>query len=297
MLRRSAFGDRPEVPPRVGTSGVGDPPEQRWLAAVVLGGRGRYGAAWALLEPMVHCPCVPAVVRAHAAVTRASHLRQLGGHRMARRWDGVGLAAALSAASGGVPEEVGPDGPGLDSAAARVDALLGLAADAVGLAEFALAERLLGQVEPLAAAHPSWRPKVRLHWIRAELALSVDEPGVALEQAERALAVSREAGATRHEVKSQLVRVVARSCVGEPPEKLYRSLEDLTERAIGTRLNSLEWPIRLLLGQMAGPWDAGHTPVHRTRYAQLLAEIRQSCDPIGRLVLDRSPWVAAAFGP
>ena len=49
---------------------------------------------------------------------------------------------------------------------------------------------------------------MRLYWIRAELALSLDEPGVALGHAELAVAKSGEAGATRHEVKSQLVRVV-----------------------------------------------------------------------------------------
>lgn len=289
---RSAFGDTPE---RSSVIDPGDPPELRWLAAVVLGGRGSYGAAWALLEPVVFSRTAPGAVRAHAAVTRASHLRQLGGHRSARRWDGLGLALAC-AAHGGESDEL-DGGFGLDSAAARIDALLGLAADALGLAEFALSERLLQRVEPLARAHPSWRPAVRLHWIRGELALAAGEPHVALEHAEAAVTLARDAGGTRHEVKSLLVRVVARSCVGEAPREVYRSLEDLTERASGSRLNSLEWPIRLLLGQMAGSWDHGHTPVHRARYRHLLATIRQACDPIGRLVLDRSPWVAPAFGP
>jgi hypothetical protein len=280
----------------------GDPPELRWLAAVALGGRGRYGVAWSLLERVVHSAEAPGAIRAHAAITRASHLRQLGGHLLARRWDGVGLASACAALDGAVIAHEGPadkghaGGAGLDAAAARIDALLGLAADALGLAEFALADRLLERVEPLVGAHPSWRPGVRLHWIRAELALSVDEPGVALEHARRAAAMSRDAGAVRHEVKSELVLVVARSSVGEPNEELYPSLEDLTERAISNRLNSLEWPMTLLLGQMAGPWDGGRTQAHRARYGQLLATIRQACDPIGRLVLDRSPWVAAAFG-
>lgn len=307
-LRRVAFGDTPEAPFVVGPD---DPPERRWLAAVILGGRARYGAAWALLEPIVNCPSAPAAVRAHAAITRASHLRQLGGHLPARRWDGLGLASACSVLEDRTLVHRGPEattgergpgwdvcgGPGLDAAAARIDALLGLAADALGLGEFALSDRLLQRAEPLALIHPSWRPTVRLHWIRAELALSVDRPDVALERAELAAALSREAGAARHEVKSLLVRVVARSCVGEGPPELYRSLEDLTERAIGTRLNSLEWPIRLLLGQMGGSWDGGNTPGHRARYRRLLASIRRACDPIGRMVLDRSPWVAGAFGP
>lgn len=289
-LWRSAFGDRPEATVVVGQD---DSPERRWLAAVVLGGRGRYGAAWALLEPMVHSPAVPAVYRGRAAIARASHLRQLGGHRAARCWDGFGLAAAGMGAS----QDDAGSGVGLDAGTARVDALLGLAADALGLTEFALSRRLLERAGPLALAHPSWRPRVRLDWIRAELALSLDEPGRALDCAERAVAASAEAGATRHELKSQLVRVVARSCMGEPPVESYRSLEELAERAISSRLRSLEWPIRLLLGQLAGPWDGGRASAHHARYRQLLASIRQGCDPIGRLVLDRSPWVAAAFGP
>jgi hypothetical protein len=306
-LHRVAFGDIPGAPVAVDR---GAAPELRWLVAVVLGGRGRYGAAWSLLGPIIRCRAAPGAVRAHAAITRASHLRQLGGHRPARYWDGLGLAFAGAALDDGAarrngeaedgprgPGTEGPGGLGLDAAAARIDALLGLAADALGLGEFALAERLLERAEPLAARHPSWRPRVRLHWIRAELALSLRDPGVALDRAQRALEMSVEAGAVRHEVKSQLVWVVARSCMGEHPERLYESLEDLAERTIGNRLESLEWPIRLLLGQMAGPFDAGHTPGNRARFGQLQASIRQACDPIGRMVLDRSPWVAAAFEP
>ena len=60
---------------------------------------------------------------------------------------------------------------GVDLAAARIDALVGLAADAIGLGDPATAERLLAVAAPALAAHPSWRPATRAGWVRAELAL------------------------------------------------------------------------------------------------------------------------------
>lgn len=261
---------------------------------MALGGRGRYGAAFALLDPLVRDPVVPDAIRAHAAVTRASHLRQLGSHRWARRWDGLGLSLAARAApdpSG--PDPIGPDPIGRDVAAARADALLGLAADALGLVELELSERLLTAAEPVVAAHPSWRPGVRLSWIRAELALARDEPGTARKHAERGLAVARAAGAVRHQVKSELVALVARSCVGDP---VYGVLEMLSQRASAAGLYSLEWPIALLLTRLPGPGGTARHARHRARYHELLTEIRLGCDPQGRLVLDRSPWVSIGSG-
>ncbi len=308
--RRIAFGDRTVEPVLAAPD---DPPGERWLAAVALGGRGRYGAAWALLAPLVRDPGVPAAIRAHAAVTRASHLRQLGGHLPARRWDGLGLALAGSrsparpaagfslfdaaatetaAAADADPDSADPDAA--DAAGARVDALLGLAADALGPAEPDLTERLLAAAEPLVAAHLSWRPTVRLSWIRAELALARDRPDAALRYAERGIGGARAAGAVRHQVKSELVALVARSCVGEP---VYPALRALCDRSSAAGIHSLEWPMTLLLARFAGPGDARAAAGHRDRYHQLLSTIRRGCDPQGRLVLDRSPWVSALDNP
>jgi len=166
--RDAAFGSTPHRIPRAAVD-----PEERWLVAVALGGQGYYAAAAAELERLAADPAVPLRVAAHAAVTRAAHLRQLGGHAVARSWDARGLrlaAGALRAGAaptgpriGGVSPRwdstggVSPrcdgvangDGPagcpcdGLDAAAARIDALVGLAADAVGLGDLAGAERLL----------------------------------------------------------------------------------------------------------------------------------------------------------
>lgn len=316
---RIAFGDRTAARMVVHPD---DPPAVRWMAAVALGGRGRYGAAYALLERIVRSPSAPDAIRAHAAITRASHLRQLGGHRWARRWDGLGLSFSSTALAGSArlgPAQPGsgppgtawpgrspgttplaqgdPDRMGFDAAAARVDALLGLAADALGLAELDLASRLLTDVERCAYEHPSWRPRVRLRWIRAELALALDDPGQAQEHAERALEASRDAGAVRHEVKSELVLLVARSCPGEPAAQLSDELEALSERASAARLDSLEWPMRLLLTRTFRPAHPVRSTRHATRYHELLTGIGRATDPFGRMMLARSPWVLVDHGP
>lgn len=312
---RIAFGDAPAAPIIVRPS---DGPEWCWAAAVALGARGRYAAAAARLESLFRDPAVPRRVRAHAAITRGAHLRQLGGHVQARRWDGLGLALATGGAGAGagavpvdpggeVPVDTGDDASegdgsfgvdsvGADLAAARVDGLLGLAADALGTADLELGARLLADVRPRALAHPSWRPRVRWHWVRAELALASGQPGPAVEHAEQAVGLARRAGAVRHELKSELVLVVARSCAGEPASSTYHTLEGLVDRTSVARLGSLEWPLLLLLVKTAGAPESGGPAGHQVRLIESLARIRRSADPFGRRVASRSPWVSDVSG-
>jgi len=312
---RIAFGDRPDAQLHLRP---GDPPEWHWLAAVALGARGRYAAAAALLDGLLSgfldapgpgrdpgsAPArrvVPPPLRAHAAVTRAAHLRQLGGHLAARRFDGRGLALATlpdarpaahrpETADPGEPDP-GQSEPGLDRAAARVDAILGLAADAIGLADPALADRLLRAAEPLAFEHPSWRPGVRWHWVRAELALSRDRPAEAVGWARRALVAASGAGATRHVVKSELVLAVAEAGAGTPTGQMVATFAGLSERTRRSGLWSLEWPILLQLANLVGPVDPLGAHTYRREAAQIVGTIRRHSDPIARYVLDRSPWV------
>ncbi|GGS23559.1 hypothetical protein [Actinokineospora fastidiosa] len=104
-----------------------------WLAAVALGARGHYAAAATHLGPLARSP--DPVLAALAAATRASHLRQVGGHAAARSWDARGLHRLTAAGAA----DAGPDGaPGL-AAAARADARLDLAADARAEVPLALA--------------------------------------------------------------------------------------------------------------------------------------------------------------
>jgi hypothetical protein len=305
-LVRIAFGDRPEAPIVVHP---GDPAGQRWLAAVALGARGRYAAAATLLEGLGARSGASRAVRAHAAVTRAAHLRQSGGHLAARRWDGLGLALATDPENaGGVAENhaaenaesaentaprsgADPSGAGLDLAAARVDALLGLAADAIGLADLNLAEKLLRLAEPAAAEHPSWRPGVRWRWVRAELALSQNRPEPAIDWARPALERATSAGAVRHQVKSALVLAAAEAGAGSPRERVIADLTELSERTRQSGLWTLEWPIQLMLAGLVEPTDFDRSTTHRSRAAQIVWTIRRHSDPFARSVSDRSPWV------
>nr|WP_249262770.1 hypothetical protein [Mycobacterium bohemicum] len=124
-MAAAAFGERPERWP-LPTAAT---PAQMWLRAVACGGQGRYGAAYRDLAALRRIGSGPLVSLAHS--TQGSFLRQLGWHTVARGWDGRALALA-----GADPE-------------ARADALIGLAADALGVGRFpaaaTLAERRRGR--------------------------------------------------------------------------------------------------------------------------------------------------------
>jgi hypothetical protein len=307
-LSRVAFGGCPAGLVAVRAE---DSPAHRWLAAVVLGGRGHYAAAAALLDRLYRDPSVPVALRAHAAVTRGAHLRQIGGHGTARIWDGRGLALASPVAGragpgvgGGLGDTLaewcpGSDETGLDPAAlgregAFLDATVGLAADALGLGELSLAERLIRGVERPVLQHHSWRPSVRLSWVCAELALARGQSSAAAEWARRAVAQSRSAGALRHEIKSELVLTVALStadtAVGTRDEAVNR-LNVLFERVRRAQLGTLEWVIHMLLGSMYQVSDHDLAVLHRRLGVEVLRQIWLRTDPVGRRVFDRSPWV------
>jgi hypothetical protein len=283
-----AFGNRPEAPVLVRPD---DPPLERWLAAVALGAQGRYSSAAALLDRLLRGPRAGTpVVRAHAAVTRGAHLRQVGGHRAARRWDALGLALATSTDALTKRDASGVD-PGWDRAAARVDALLGLAADAIGLAELDLADRLLRAAQPAAAEHPSWRPCVRWHWVRAELALCRDRPEEAVDLGVQALRAAQRAGATRHEIKSAVIVAAAEMSAGRDPGRLVDRLLLLAERARLCGLLALEWPIQLQLATLKQVADPAGAAGHLRQATRMVGRIRRQGDPIVRFVVEHSPWV------
>src|SRR3981189_1777126 len=112
VLANAAFGDDPRRWPLPPAS----TPHELWLRAVAAGGPGRYGSAMTAPAGLLQRGG-PLVSLVHS--TRASFLRQLGWHDRARRWDGLAMAMA-----------------GLDPEAGA-DALIGLAADALGVGRFA----------------------------------------------------------------------------------------------------------------------------------------------------------------
>src|SRR6266702_857235 len=175
-------------------------PRDRWLAAVTLGGQGRYAAAAATLRDL-HTGSDP-LYAALAGATMASHLRQLGGHEHARRLD---AAALRRLPSGRLPSRSEPDPDGVDHAGALVDALLGLAADAIGLGRVTEAARLHAAATAAAGDERVWRVTVRIDWVATEVALAAGRFGDAVPPAERAMAAARAAGAVRHTVKSTMM--------------------------------------------------------------------------------------------
>src|SRR5215469_5596079 len=149
-LTAAAFGNQPGRWPLPTAS----TPRQLWLRAVAAGGQGRYGSARNDLATLLRS--VPADGLASLAhSTQGSFLRQLGWHTLARGWDGRALALA-----GADPE------PG-------ADALIGLAADALGVGRFAAAATLLTRADSvLVPAKVPDRLPVRRRWVGAELAMA-----------------------------------------------------------------------------------------------------------------------------
>lgn len=256
-LERAAFGDRPDH--LVGAAPA--EPGQRWLAAVVLGAQGRYARAATLLDDLVRRQDD---LGALAAATLASHRRQLGGHAAARVLDAAALARATS-------DE------------ARADALLGLAADAVGTGRLAEARRLRDR-----APRTTWRARVRAGWVSAEIELSAGRADEARPHAERAL---DEAEATRHLVKSRIV--LAATISGSDPAMARKLVTQARDEATELHLLTLAWPASLLLAEL----DPDEAPVHRRDAAKALHGVLRRADPRGRELAGRSPWVPTATGP
>src|SRR5215211_5974349 len=142
LLNNAAFGDAPNLWPLPQAS----TPHELWLRAVAAGGQGRYGKAIADLDGLCRTQRRgPLVSLAHS--TRASFLRQLGWHDRARGWDGRALALA------GSDQEAG------------ADALIGLAADALGVGRFAASATALMRAGELVTGSEPPRLPVRLAWV------------------------------------------------------------------------------------------------------------------------------------
>ena len=186
----AAFGDDPgRWPLPTATT-----PAEHWWRAVAAGGQGRYGSAFADLDCIARTNASGAL-ESLAFSTRASFLRQLGGHDAGRTWDGQAWAAA-----------------GSDPSAAA-DALIGLAADALGVGRFALSDRLLRRAS--LGADLTGRPAIRLAWVRAELAMFTGDGPAAVEHARRATELAGRWTSARHAAKSQVVLAAALCSTGD----------------------------------------------------------------------------------
>lgn len=232
-LTRAAFGDDPghwPLPAAV-------TPHDLWLRAVAAGGQGRYGTALADLATLYRNERPGATVSlAHS--THASFLRQLGWHTRARGFDGRALALA------------GPDPQ------AAADAMIGLAADALGVGRFAASARLLQRAQDEVAGGTSDRLALRLVWVSAELAMVRGDGASAVGHAERAVELAAEFGSARHAVKSDVILAAALCSAGAVERsRVAADATLLTTERLG--LIPLRWAVACLLADIG---SAAHSP-------------------------------------
>jgi hypothetical protein len=249
-LTASAFGNQPGRWPLPSAA----TPRQLWLRAVGAGAQGRYGSARNDLTTLLRsAPADRLASLAHS--TQASFLRQLGWHRLARGWDGRALALA-----GADPE-------------AAADALIGLAADALGVGRLAAAATLLSRAEPRVAEAPQHRLLVRRAWVAAELAMVAGDGAAAVRNAEVAveLAATTVDGSVsaRHCAKSDVVLAAALCSAGAVDRA--RTVGEVTLELTGRLgLVPLRWAVACLLVDLV---DTGSP----TRPITELCDIRDEC--------------------
>ncbi len=244
-----------------------------WLLAVCHSAAGHLGRALITLAPVTTVAQGASSDRrllgALAEATHASVCRQLGRHAEARAHDEQALALSDGRDEGGF------------------DALLGLAADAVGLGDAAVATDHLAAALDLAGNRPDWwRQRVRLGWVRAEIALLENRPGDAVEAAGAAVDLAERSGAPRHVAKGLLFEGVSLVEDGRPDAAattLRRGA--LLAESLGTL--PLVWPTRAVLGALLADRDEAQS-------TRSLDTARRAVDQIAAdLPPDlRDPWLA-----
>lgn len=224
VLAAAAFGSDPGRWPLPAAT----TPYEHWLRAVAAGGQGRYACALTEIAVILRGPHTgPLVSLAHS--TRASFLRQLGGHVRARDADGRAWAHCG------------------DDAEAAADALVGLAADALGVGRFALSARLLDRARTVDTDQP--RQRIRLAWVGAELAMAQGAGRAAVEHARGGVAAAAGYGSTRHAVKSDVVLAAALCSAGELDDA--RTVADAALVATAeSGLVPLRWALACLLADI-----------------------------------------------
>ncbi|EGD56487.1 hypothetical protein [Gordonia neofelifaecis] len=242
--------------------GVAAPPSaptgaRRWAQAVDLGARGRAAAARTIIDELVNDRRTAVSVVSLALATRASLTRQAGRHASARVDDG----AALSVLARCAHDEW--------TTAARVDALIGLAADALGIGDFGGSRRLLDRAEAElrrrgtgrgGADRPQWvvdgRLGLREAWVRTELALYSGDAtagGLAAEAAERA----ESAPSSRHRTKTSLIVAAATAASGDGEVAAVEAAR-IAGTCEAAGLLPLEWAARTMLaGLRDDPEESG----------------------------------------
>ncbi|MEC3913198.1 hypothetical protein [Nocardia sp. CDC160] len=274
-LADAAFGSAPERA-AIGLPTPGDPHES-WLRAVALGAVGHYAAARTELARARRATTDPALLSLTHS-TEGSLLRQLGWHTHAAVVDGRAAALVLPSLRDHTPGPVATAAE-VRRAEAVCDALTGLAADALGTLRPALAARLLNRCQSyldihLAGVEAAWRPRVRLHWVAAETALSAPGSGLisapaadpaqsplhadadpALAHARAAVSLAEYSPSLRHRVKSRLLLAAASAAVGDLDRS--RALATEVEHACRAHeLLPLRWACAMLRSGLEPAGDA-----------------------------------------
>ncbi len=264
LLTEAAFGTRPDLDPAE-LPGAADPVEA-WLRAVVLGGRGRYAAARSELLGGGRRTRDPVLVSLLLS-TGASLSRQLGWHARAAVLDGRALALVLDPRSDTSAERLRDE--------AVCDAMIGLAADALGTGQPRVSARLLARCRAEIDRRPgNPRSLVRWHWVSAETGLAAPGAGLIEESpivhAETALAVAAELGSIRHQVKSRLLAAAAAAGAGD----IGRSRElaaEVDEQCARYGLLPLRWAAAMLRSGVCEPGEAGRAASEAAEFALILA--------------------------
>jgi ATP/maltotriose-dependent transcriptional regulator MalT len=132
---------------------------------------------------------------------------------------------------------------------AGVDALIGLAADALGVGRFAVSATALRRAGQLLTESAPPRLPVRLAWVSAELAMARGQGAAAVAHAERAAQLAAEVGSARHAVKSDVVRAAALCSDGRLDAS--RCVADAAlEDAGRLGIIPLRWALACLLGDV-----------------------------------------------
>lgn len=238
---------------------------EAWAEAVEAGGRGEYARALAGLEAIRRCAIGNSVsetaLRSLTLSTEASLLRQSGRHRQARARDGQALLTVAGhlddPATGSIADFV-------PQRAATADALIGLAADNLGLLRFSASRRLLDRARTVLAPHldpaaPEWsspetdwhtalRCLLRWEWVSAELGLYSGNvsAGVAHARAGEGLLVDR--APVRHRLKTRLIAAAATAAAGDRAGAT-EAARAVVNRTRAAALMPLEWAaLALLIG-------------------------------------------------
>ncbi|MFT4202020.1 hypothetical protein [Gordonia sp. (in: high G+C Gram-positive bacteria)] len=238
--------------PAASTSGL-------WQRAVQVGHRGDIAEAREILSDLDDAvgpsrdPDDRALVSL-AQSTRASWLRQSGRHDLAHRLDGRAVYTAVDAA--------GPPPVSGWPRAALADALIGLAADNLGLGRFDASTGLLDEAADVLAApaetddwHLDGRLRLRRLWVAAENALYRGEGERGRQEALAAVTAAADCPSSHHRIKTSLIAAAAAAACGDTVEATTRA-RAVVDDAGALALLPLQWAAWQLLAGLGSDSDA-----------------------------------------